>query len=89
MKPQISLGKFVMIVFGGYFAFQILRAFSKLQSDQIGTIFRRVKEKTLQGNQCCYTNDILEWATICRNQCSVLFLKLVIQVSRVTVKVVM
>ena len=49
MKHQISFDKFVMVVFGCYFALVIFSAFSKLQSDQIGTIFRKVKEKTLQG----------------------------------------
>ena len=49
MKYQLSFGKFVMVVLGCYFAFEIINAFVKLQSGEIGTIFRKVKQKTLQG----------------------------------------
>ena len=49
MKYQLSFGKFVMVVLGCYFAFEIINAYVKLQSGEIGTIFRKVKQKTLQG----------------------------------------
>ena len=56
MGYQLSFGKFVMVVLGCYFAFEIITAYVKLQSGEIGTIFRKVKQKTLQGLESCYTN---------------------------------
>ena len=50
MEPQISFGKFVTIGLIFYFAFVIIRANNKLQSDQVGTMFRRVRDKTTQEN---------------------------------------
>ena len=49
MKHQkLSFDKFVMVVLGCYFAFVIINANLKLRSNNIGTIFRKVKEKTVQ-----------------------------------------
>ena len=47
---QMSFGKFVMVVLGCYFVYVIIRANLRLQSGQIGTIFRTVSEKTVQGS---------------------------------------
>ena len=50
MKHQVSFGKFVMIVLGCYFAFEIFIANKRLQSSKIGTLFGKVKEQTVQGH---------------------------------------
>ena len=50
MTQQLSFGKFVMVVLSCYFAFVIINANIKLQSGKIGTIFGKVKEQTLQGD---------------------------------------
>ena len=51
-KMAICYGKFVLLVLCCYFAFKVYSAFQKLQSEQIGTIFRTVNsEKTVQGMQ--------------------------------------
>ena len=57
MKHQLSFGNFVMVVLGCYFAFVIINANIKLQSGKIGTIFGKVKEKTLQGKHCCTNGE--------------------------------
>ena len=49
MKQQMSFGKFVMVVLGCYFVYVIIMANLEWQSNQIGTIFRTVSEKTVQG----------------------------------------
>ena len=46
---QMSFGKFVMVVLGCYFVYVIIMANLEWQSNQIGTIFRTVSEKTVQG----------------------------------------
>ena len=51
MKHQVSMGKFVMVVLGCYFAFEIINAGKRLQSGKIGTLFGKVKQKTLQGKK--------------------------------------
>ena len=49
MKQQMSFAKFVMVVLGCYFVYVIIMANLEWQSNQIGTIFRTVSEKTVQG----------------------------------------
>ena len=49
MKSQLSFVKCVMVFLGCYFAYVIINANIKLQSGKIGTIFSKVKEKTVQG----------------------------------------
>ena len=46
--PAVSFGRFVMLILCCYFAFVIFKANNKLQSEQIGTIFRTVSKKTVQ-----------------------------------------
>ena len=45
---NISFGKFVMVILSCYFGFVIFKASDKLQSKQIGTIFRTVSKETVQ-----------------------------------------
>ena len=46
--PKIWFGKFVLVFLCCYFSFVILKASDKLQSEQMGTIFRTVSKKTVQ-----------------------------------------
>ena len=48
---QISVGNLVKVVLGSYLVYVIIMANLKLQSDQIGTIFRIVSKKTVQASK--------------------------------------
>ena len=48
---QISVRNLVKVVLGSYLVYVIIMANLKLQSDQIGTIFRIVSKKTVQASK--------------------------------------
>ena len=45
---KMSLGKFITVFLGCYFAFVIYKASDKLQSDKIGTVYGIVSTKTVK-----------------------------------------
>ena len=51
IMSQISVGNLVKVVLGSYLVYVIIMANLKLQSDQIGTIFRIVSKKTVQASK--------------------------------------
>ena len=57
IKQHMSFGKCVMVALGCYFVYVIIRANLRLQSDQIGTIFRTVSKKTVQGSYLLHKFD--------------------------------
>ena len=48
MRKSISFGKFVFVCLVCYFGYILIRAHHKLQSRNIGTMFKTVSEKTVQ-----------------------------------------
>ena len=59
MNHQMSLGKFIMVILGCYLVYVILSAKMRLESGQIGTIFRTISEETLQGINPSHTTEVI------------------------------
>ena len=63
MSKKLSFGKLVMVVLFRYFAFVIYNANTKLQSGNVGTIFRTKSEQKRQARQTPdFTLDVFKFA---------------------------
>ena len=59
MNHQMSLNKFIMVILGCYLVYVILSAKMRLESGQIGTIFRTISEETLQGINPSHKTEVI------------------------------